>query len=373
MIAAAFLIVCAVLNSGTVKIAFYGVDGRVQAAVQSEVGKMNLRRVKYTVLDAGAPLPKNVHKKHSILIAKNSLAVKNRARDFAPPNEALFDALPISIRKATELESGGHYALPILLGHFEMAYYETARSKLGLSVPQSYGALLRYLERVKETAEIPLVCAGAEDPELFGFVSAMSESLWGAEGYKKMLAAARESSALNKNTLPESLTRVLDEVKAMQKSGLLFSKWTKVSLRDLRYFMQERKLGAVAMFLSDRREIEYNLIKYYSSNFFPRYDNAEVHGIIAPQTVACLLSKKSGAALLLGQLVSSDAQESLSNLSQLAPTGSRAEAFDRQADDVRFWAASSSAGALGGIEEECDVSKERLHALAQRIRAYLEN
>ena len=143
-------------------------------------------------------------------------------------------------------------------------------------------------------------------------------------------------------------------------------------MNDIRYFMREGKVAAAAMFLSDRRKIEFNLIKYYNDSFFPRYDNQAEHGIIAPQIVAVLLASKNSAPLILGQLSSTSAQENLTNISLLAPTAARAEAVDRQADDVRFWAASSSAGALGGIEEECDVSQERLRALAQRIRVYLE-
>lgn len=369
---AAVLTVCAVISSKTIKIAFYGGNQRIQTAIKTEISNLNLRRVRYTVLDEGEPLPKNIRKKHSILIAKNSLAIRNSAGEFIQPDERLLEALPISIRKSTALEGGGHYAIPLLLGHFEIAYYENSRQKLGLEIPQSYGGLLRYLERVKEAVDIPLICAGAEDTELLNFVSAISESLYGAADYKKMLADVRESSALNKSALPESLTRVLDEVKAMQSRELIFPRWTKVTLRDVRYNMQERAIGAVAMSLTFRRDLEYNLVKYYSSNFFPRYNNSAEHGIIAPQTVACLLTKKKNAALLLGHLVSADVQSGLSDLSLLAPAASRAEAYDRQADDVRFWAASSSAGALSGIAEECDVSKERIHSLAQKIRVYLE-
>jgi hypothetical protein len=211
------------------------------------------------------------------------------------------------------------------------------------------------------------------DKDLLGFVSAMSEILYGAEDYKKMLSAVKETSSLNKNTLPESLTRVLDEIKAMQGRELLFPKWTKVTHKDIRYFMQERKLAAVAMFLSERRDFEHNLIKYFDSAYFPRYDVQAEHGVIAPQIVAALCSPKKNAALILGQLASGSAQENLTNRSLLAPTAARAEAVDRQADDVRFWAASSAGGALGGIAEECDISSERLRALAQKIRVYLEN
>ncbi|MBR5097067.1 MAG: hypothetical protein IK094_08195, partial [Treponema sp.] len=194
----------------------------------------------------------------------------------------------------------------------------------------------------------------------------------GADDYKKAVAVLRESSNMNKDNLPEAITQVLDEIKAMQKKELLFPKWTKTSEADIKYFMQERKIGSVAMLLSKRRGYEYNLIRYYESDRFPKYDARADHGIIAPQIVAVLLKNKKNAALVLGDLVSSEIQESLSNESFLAPVASRAEAFDRQADDIRFWAASCAAGPLNSIEQECETIKERRHLLAQKIRAYLE-
>lgn len=372
--AAAILIFAASANANTVKVAFYGLDERVQNAVKTQIDKMNLRRVRYYVFSAEEGLPKNYNKKYSIAVMKNSFFAKADESKFVPVKEEFFDSLPTSIRKAALRAAGdGHYALPILLDHFELSYFRIAKEKLGLNEPQNYGSLLRYLEALKNDLEIPLICAGGVDKDLFGFVSAMSEILYGAEGYKKMLSVLREASGLNKANLPEELVRVLDEIRAMRQRGLLYKNWTKATPRDIRYFMQEGNVGAAAMYLSDRRNVEYNLIKYYNSSFFPRYDNSVEHGIIAPQVSAFLLSGKKEASLILGQLASADVQAELSNLSLLAPVASRAEAVDRQADDVRFWAASSAAGALNGIEEECESAAARRHLLAQKIRAYLEN
>ncbi|MCR5045962.1 MAG: hypothetical protein K6A42_05250 [Treponema sp.] len=374
IVAAGIFITVAVINAKTIKVAFYGLDERVQKAVKGEIDKMNFRRVRYYVLDEEEIISNDYKKKYSILIMKNSLLAKMSEDDFIPMREEIFEALPTSIRNSTLSSSGkSHYALPLLLDHFEIAYYRILQEQLNFEPPQSYGALLRCLEKMKEEIDIPLVCAGANDNNLFAFVSVMSEILYGAEDYKKMLSVVKDNASLNKDNLPEELTRVLDEIKAMQNKELLYPAWTKTSSRDIVYFMQERKIGAVSMYLSDRRKIEYNLIKYYDSNFFPRYNNRVEHGLIAPLISAFLLTKKTNAALVLSRLVSSDVQSELSNMSLLAPVASRAESVDRQADDVRFWAASSAAGALGGIEEECETTGERRHLLAQKIRAYLEN
>lgn len=371
MIALSILICAAAINSKTIKVAFYGIDKNAESAIKEQIDKMKFGRVRYYDLDEDSELPKKVQKKYSILIANNSFALNSRAKNFIPINENILEALPISIRKATSYGQA-HYALPLLLDHFEIAYYQITEKELGLARPKTYGELLRYLEALKGKIEIPFVCAGLNDTELFGFVSAMAELLYGAEDYAKAVAVLRESSNMNKENLPEAIAQVLDEIKAMQERGLIFPKWTNTSESDIKYFMRERKIGSVAMLLSKRRDIEYNLVRYYESDSFPKYDARADHGIVAPQVVAVLLKDKSEAALLLGNLVSPEIQESLSNESFLAPVASRAEAFDRQADDIRFWAASCVAGPLNSIEQECETTKERRHILAQKIRAYLE-
>lgn len=372
LLIAAVCVFAVVFSSETVKVAFYGVDKKTEEAIKTEIGKMNLSRVLYYDLDEAAPLSEKIQKKYSMLIAKNSFFLNSRANSFVPVSESIMEALPISIRKAT-VYGQGYYAVPIVLDHFEIAYYQITEKKLGLARPDNYTSLLRYLSALKGNIEIPLVCSGANDADLFAFVSAMAELLYGAEDYKKAVAVLRESSNMNKTNLPEAITRVLDEIKALQEKELLFPKWTRTSRGDIGYFMQERNIGSVAMYLSRRRDMEYNLVKYYDSDRFPKYDIQAEHGIIAPQIVAALLKRGKQASLILGQLTSADIQSELSNESFLAPVASRAESYDRQADDVRFWSASCSAGPLNSIEQECEAAADRRHVLAQKIRAYLES
>ena len=94
------------------------------------------------------------------MIAKNSFALNSRAKNFVPINESILEALPTSIRKATAYGQA-HYALPLLLDHFEIAYYQISKKELGLERPRNYGELLRYLGALKNNVEIPLACAGA--------------------------------------------------------------------------------------------------------------------------------------------------------------------------------------------------------------------
>ena len=58
LLAAAILIFAASANANTVKVAFYGLDERVQNAVKTQIDKMNLRRVRYYAFSAEEGLPK---------------------------------------------------------------------------------------------------------------------------------------------------------------------------------------------------------------------------------------------------------------------------------------------------------------------------
>ena len=59
-----------------------------------------------------------------------------------------------------------------------------------------------------------------------------------------------------------------------------------------------------------------------------------------------LLSDNSNARRYLTQFFTEEVQTQLSQETKLAPVHSRVQAYDRQADDVRYWAASCPGGAL---------------------------
>ena len=139
----AAILAFAAASAKTIKVAFYGLDERVQNAVKTEIVNMNLRRVRYYALKPEDGLPKNFNKKYSLLVMENCLLAKMNEDKFISVKEEIFESLPTSIRKAAARETEeGHYALPLLLDHFELSYFWPAKNKLGLKEPQSYGSLL---------------------------------------------------------------------------------------------------------------------------------------------------------------------------------------------------------------------------------------
>ena len=72
------------------------------------------------------------------------------------------------------------------------------------------------------------------------------------------------------------------------------------------------------------------------------------------------------------QPMTEEVQEELSNKTMLAPVHYRAQAYDRQADDVRFWSASCKGGAVPDLYLGVYQRKpEELAEMCKEIRNYV--
>ena len=104
----------------------------------------------------------------------------------------------------------------------------------------------------------------------------------------------------------------------------------------------------------------------------PPISSTTEYGIIAPAISCMLLSDNANAKRYLSEFFKEDVQEELSNKTKLAPVHLRAQAYDRQSDDVRFWAASCPAGALPDLALAVyQRNPQGLKNFADSIRNYI--
>ena len=143
-----------------------------------------------------------------------------------------------------------------------------------------------------------------------------------------------------------TLRSVLEMLKEWPKDGLTHPAWYIGQQNDLLYFAQDDNISVFFTFLKDHRNIPYATISKYESFVMPPVSSTTEYGIIAPAISCMLLSDNSNCKRYLAEFFTEDVQSELSNLTKLAPVHSRAQAYDRQSDDVRFWAASCPGGAL---------------------------
>ena len=77
------------------------------------------------------------------------------------------------------------------------------------------------------------------------------------------------------------------------------------------------------------------------------------------------------ANTILKEIYTHEGQNILTNATSLAPTTSQAETSDKQASDVRLWAAASNK-ALPSLASALYKNPEDISSLAKMIRDYLE-
>ena len=114
------------------------------------------------------------------------------------------------------------------------------------------------------------------------------------------------------------------------------------------------------------------MLKEFDADRVPVFTTRIDHGVIAPSYVAMKLTKYPYFDEILKDLVTDSSQKDLSMLSKLGPVSSRSQAYDRQADDVRFLAASCKDGPLPALGDAVfQTNPEAAHKFAEEIRTYL--
>ena len=378
------LITVKILSRNTLKIAFYDIPDSVKNSLQKNIQSIDNKKIKFETLDKKKSLSKSAAKNYSIIFAPHSLSLKELAPLSAHPEAVTY--LPQNIQKSTRTlerstESGGveltvsNYALPVLLDHFELAVYKTYRDQLSLKNPQTLKQFSDYLQNVKQNASYPLVVIGSDDKELWGFVSALCQSIYSADEYIELCDELYKAQKIN-SELPYKIRVILDEIKKMQHAELIHPTWTQLTVKDAERLMKEHHIGILATYLSTHRQLPYVLVKYYDATIFPQADVKSNFGVIIPEICAAAFYKNRGTLdertqNILTHLVTAEMQAELSKETLLGPAASLGESSDSIADDVRFYAAASPAGPLMPMDSSSFTNPSQAHKYADMIRAYV--
>ena len=363
-------------------VAYYGVPESIATAINAvlESPDNTSAQKKYSqvqsvlLTESDIRNTKRIAKKYDLLFMWNGANATNVAEKAVSLPESVYNLFPASVRHTGKVNNVPKM-LPLLLDHYELACYRTYRNNAGLTLPETFNELESYLHTIKGYADYPLICAGKTDATLTAFISAFTESLAGSEGYATLVKAAAGADrlsdvldvSLGKNI---SLASILGIIKQWQHEGLIHPQWYNVTEKDIESYMEEHRLGAIFMPLSEHRVKPLILIKYYDAVQFPKGDIAN-HALIAPVLVGMAFRNDASQLAALEHFAHTDLQTILSQHSKLAPAAARAEAHDVQADDVRFWAASCTDGPAPELGTAAFVSQVKTAMFAEEIRAYM--
>ena len=328
----------------TVRIAFYGLSEEYVNILKEKIPVEDKIILKMDVLSEGAIDLAAIKEKYDMLFTWKGEVTDSLEASSEDIPAKIVETMPTSLRNKK--------CVPILLDHCELAYSKTVVQNTTENLPSSFPTFLNYLSQAKNQVFSPFFCAGADDRILTAFVGSLIEAMGGIKAYKNLIAELKNGTEfeelLDKDLGSPNVTlrSVLDMLKSWPKDGLTHPAWFNGQKNDLIYFAEENHIGVFFTFLSDHRNIQYGTISKFESFVVPPASSTIEYGIIAPAISCMLLTDNSNCKRYLGEFFTEDAQMELSNLTKLAPVHSRAQAYDRQADDVRFWAASCPGGAL---------------------------
>ncbi len=345
--------------------AFYNLDEKISSALIQEItdsaSKMNFQ---YEFVTVEKSISESDLKKYDIVFLPGGKTSQMISKNAAEIPAECFTKIPYPLGTDKKL-------LPVLLDHYGLAIYSVPQKKLSLNTPQTYSELKEFLNTEKQSGILssPSMCAGKNNDEFFGLISNIALTLLETENYLNLCNSLSQTDG---TVIPEALLPVLNEIKDMQRNKILLPNWFDATDSDvIKYFYPERNTGLFYQSLSFQRKVEPLYIQYYERIDFPAYRLSQKNAIIGNAVYAVNLNERPETSEILKALVSEKTQQNLTDLTLLAPVNKNCFAFDTEANDVRFWAASSSNGVLPHIGRAAFSDSEKINKLADKIRDYL--
>ena len=289
--------------------------------------------------------------------------------------------LPSTIRAMGQINKK-QKALPLVLDHFELAWNKKLISPFAnpYEAPKSIEEILRigYLAKENTTTPLyPFVCAGGDDESLINLIGVLIEAFFGEKAWIETTQTAKTIDPKDLLSMPENkaFLATLNILKEWRQTGFLHPEWFHMTKADVENFMESNLALFVSMSFSDHRKISQKAIERYETSYMPAsIAMKESRSLTIPSYLIMQIKTKKTNQLantILKEIYTHEGQNILTNATSLAPTTSQAETSDKQASDVRLWAAASNK-ALPSLASALYKNPEDISSLAKMIRDYLE-
>lgn len=360
------------IKDKTVNIGFYGVSSQMCQMLKDIMPVEENIILNFTEITPEKISIPDISKKYDILFTWKGEITDALSENAEKMPKNYLDQIPKSLRDEK--------ILPILLDNYELDFKSSVAKEINTNILENYDAFIDYMRESSKLVFSPFFMNAGDDRMLFAFLGNVVEANGGASAYNQFINELKKTEnldsildiSLNEN---KSLTfrSVLDSIKTWPKEGFTHPLWYMANQDDVKYFSESNQVAVFYTSLSNHREYEYNFIKEYVSTTIPKSPDSADHGIIAPELCVMLLSNNSNAKRYVKEYISVENQEVFSTKTMLAPVQYTAQAFDKQADDVRFWAASCSSGALPDpYLAAFQTNPGKMEKLAVEIRSYLK-
>lgn len=266
------------------------------------------------------------------------------------------------------------YTYPVLLNTVAFVYNTEFFKNLQINVPQTIEDWASAFMKCKESVNYPFVCSGADDKTLLFLISAIMNFV--APNADKEKLAKFIQSGEDERKIDSDLKRVLDILVDWRQKGFLHPEWFRLVDRDVAIFMEFKSAAVGFMSLQQYRHIKKEVTQTLTAAAIPLSHNMQHRNLAANVFVLATINGKNVNKKLADEffdfVTSNEGQAHLSQITGFAPANSQASAYDSQASNARYWAASSNMVLPDFTETLKGITPEQKAACIKKIRLYLE-
>lgn len=369
--------------SQKITVAFYNVPENVQKAYEKimleEAKKLKKEKsLKFVTYNSKLSLEEQLQSKVDLLFCPESVSFKFLEKKAKKIPTSLTSGLLSTFR--TVVKDNNTLFYPTLLDHFEIGYpteYLLKENKKQFSSLQDF---LQTAKKYKKTTA-PIIVMGGEDSELLRFITSFVESTYGIEGISNLsrnLRNAKTEEEIANAKIFHSITfaDALNEIKSLKTDALLHPQWLDMRFADFENLLETDKVESFFISLSKHRQLSGKKLLPFSTSFMPINSKQAKRHLLCPCYGGLILSQKKigntlSAYYLLSKLDETRNQEKLSQETGLAPVNSIAIPRDKQASEVRLWAASAN-GIINSLDELSFAHPDDTKKLAIALRNLLQ-
>lgn len=369
-------------RSKTVTCGFYDVPEEYQKPIKTLVEECGIKSIKFTQLSEKDVSSPKLGEKLDILFAFNDANTSVYADHAVPLTKKVAERIPGAMRNSSYFANseGVPVVMPVVLDNFETSVLTTVYIKHNIAWPSSLEDLNEYCLRAKNYYPAPIIISGELDVNVLSYFTEMVISFGGKEAYesiKKQLADCDDFMNLPEFVLPDDqgnmirLKEVFEFFKDLQRKGYVISNWNRLSQKASNDLIDDNRISAILMNLSENRTKTMPNMYYYSVSIFPvktQFKELSVQPVLG----AVAFKKSEAARNILEKLSTPESQELLSVETRLGPAMLQGTPCDMQADDARYIAASTQYGPVPDLGTAALKTKEERHQLAEAIRAIFE-
>lgn len=376
-----------------VNVAFYDLSENLQNQFKNELSKNNPNLTyNFINLDSKKNILEQVDKKIDLVIlpqGKNSSdlveSLSEKQKTKASLEREIFKGATTSIQQLAVLNEDSRISvLPLLVDNEEILLDLRLAKRAKLEKLESIAQVTNFADYYKNSVALPIVFAGGDSEEFLALVSALTETFGGKDSLENARQMILSSSAsYDFNALCATSNSPLYEashiISSWFKNELIKPESFKMSKNEIQSFMSMKECAVVFTTLSNHRTIPYKVIQNFETipsfsqqkmTFFPARKNISLRALTCPTVCLVPLSGTKAMQDCAKYLISNKAQESLSRSSGLAPVLAQCRTPDIQADDVRFWIASSSSPVIPLSYSAFSLAQDR-DFFAQELITYI--